>query len=661
MLLLRGQLEGQQVDSFKIGRQLGAGAMGVVYLAKDLQLRREVAIKFIAKQKDDDEQVHQRFLREARAAARLVHPNVVQIFQIGETPELRYIAMEYVPGVSARELAKQYGSRIPPQLAVPKLREAADALALADSLGICHQDIKPANLLITTNHILKITDFGLATQIDGSDSIGAISHDSIQGTPYYMSPEQWQGQDISPAVDVYSLACTFYALLAGEPPFGRRDIMGSMRGHCTEAVPTLLDLVPEADPRLAALLRVCMAKKARERPRAHEIVTILDEIDDDQEPSDGRRPRRSARYVTVPAPTPAPVTRPPVPATALDVDRPDALGAGSVRADSAPSDIYDQPATAEWRERRRLASTEHDSLSEFQPVDSDVDILAEISQSSLASGSHGSYQFLFALSGHPFSEIRQPEHFWDQGPYGWALRALTSQLQAGASATMLLGPEGSGRTFLCDAMAQRTPNLQLFRVEPQLLFGDPILVSLCRQYSLDVKPDASTRLLVQAFLNQTTANQPGRRVALVIDCFDPEDDELAAEVQALLQLAAGTPLSLVLVGAPDCLAHFPSYDGAPPVTLRPMNRDEMLEYINFRLLAIGGAADPLALDLATQQLLYARSGGIPRLMNIFCHNALTIAAVQGHTELSFELFRLGMKSNQYLNEESARELLSKPR
>ncbi|GAB4526799.1 MAG: hypothetical protein Tsb0020_44470 [Haliangiales bacterium] len=653
MLLLRGQLEGQQVDSFKIGRQLGAGAMGVVYLAKDLQLRREVAIKFIAKQRDDDELIQQRFLREARAAARLIHPNVVQIFQIGETPELRYIAMEYVPGMSARELAKQHGGRVPPQLAVPKLREAADALALADSLGICHQDIKPANLLITTNHILKIADFGLATQIDGSDSIGSSSRDGIQGTPYYMSPEQWQGQEISPAVDIYSLGCTFYALLAGEPPYGRRDIMGSMRGHCTEAVPTVLDLVPDVAPRLAALLQVCMAKKPQERPRARSLIAALDELGYD-DPPEARHLRRSARYAAVPTLSPAPAPQ-------LDrfegVDRPSGLGADSAPADPIPDGIYDEPLTAQWPERHH-ANTEH---SEFQPVDSDVDILAETSQSSLASGSHGSYQLLFALNGHPFSEIRQPEHFWDQGPYGWALRALTSQLQAGASATMLLGPEGSGRTFLCDTMAQRAPNLQLFRVEPQLLFGDPILVALCRQYSLDVRPDTSTRLLVQAFLNQTTANQPGRRVALVIDSFDPEDDELAAEVQALLRLTASTPLSLVLIGDPDCLAHFPSYDGAPPVTLRPMNRDEMLEYINFRLLAIGGAADPLTLDLATQQLLCARSGGIPRLVNIFCHNALTIAAVKGHTELSFELFRLGMKSNQYLNEQSARELLAKPR
>jgi serine/threonine protein kinase len=135
-------LTGKWLGSFQIIKLLGKGAMGSVYLAKDSLLRREVALKVLAKDEGGvDEERYERFLREARAAARLIHPNVVQIFQVGESDDVRFIAMEYVEGMTTRQAAKQAGGKLSEQMCIEKMREAADALKLADTIGICHRDI----------------------------------------------------------------------------------------------------------------------------------------------------------------------------------------------------------------------------------------------------------------------------------------------------------------------------------------------------------------------------------------------------------------------------------------------------------------------------------------------------------------------------------------
>src|SRR5262245_38665380 len=228
--LAMSNLAGHQVGPFRLVRTLGRGAMGVVYLASDAVLRRNVALKLIAKGAEGDHEQHERFLREARAAARLVHSNVVQIFQVGETPDFRFIAMEYVEGTSMDREAKQQGGRLSERFAMERMREAADALGLAEAYGICHRDIKPSNLLLTSAGALKVADFGLAHQADGG-TIGAGAGNRIEGTPLYMSPEQWSGGQITPAADVYSLGCTFYHLLSGETPYPSGDLFSLLRAH----------------------------------------------------------------------------------------------------------------------------------------------------------------------------------------------------------------------------------------------------------------------------------------------------------------------------------------------------------------------------------------------------------------------------------------------
>lgn len=622
-------LSGTHVDSFHLVEVLGAGAMGVVYLARDRVLRREVAIKLILKDdeasEDDD---HQRFLREARTAARLMHPHVVQIFQVGETAHYRYIAMEYVRGMTTLALAKRRGNRLPAVFCMRRMREAADALRLADSLGICHRDIKPANLLLTEQGKLKIADFGLASHVGGSESLGATGSGGVQGTPYYMCPEQWRGERLTSAADVYSLGGSFYRLVTGRAPFGKRDLLGCLHAHCNEPAPDARSVVPDLAPRFAELLQDCMVKDARQRPHAADIVDILDDI------------LRESEIGRLSAPVLGPS------GTDFEPLSDPAEGSNQARGTDATSPRW--PTTS--------------------VEDADTDSFLEESSSSLPtepspSSDSGppSYQMLFGLRGYPFSDIRQPGHFWNAGPYAWTLRTLRLQLTGGCRAALLLGAPGSGRTFLCDMLPHRARGLHVLRVEPQFLFGERIVVSLCRQYGLDVPADASVRHLLDVLLARVAPE--GGRVVLVIDEVDPADAESLAELAGILS-SADTRLSVVLIGREELLARLATagvsaalYAEAPPVFLRSMTLEEMVGYIDFRLTEIGGRAIGLGGGAAIEQLLHARSGGLPKLVNVYCHNAFTIAAARGDEELTLEAFRLGMKRKVYLTPMAALELL----
>lgn len=621
------QLSGQRLDAFELVRMLGAGAMGAVYLARDRILRREVALKLLAKSSDDSDGEHQRrFLREARAAARLIHPNVVQIFQIGETDDVRYIAMEYVPGMTAAQMARQQGGRLPEELCIWKMREAAAALQLADSLGICHQDIKPANLLLTATGALKIADFGLAAQVEGGDSIGAAAVKQIQGTPFYMSPEQWRNRDVGTATDIYSLGCTFYHLLVGQPPYGRLDMVSCFRAHCTAPVPDPRKPMPDMSPLFADLLQRCLAKRPADRPRAEDIITVLDEA---ARLRYGVRP--SSPFIRIPHEIPP---------------RPARLAEGSADALTSPSATPQHGASSGSLVPETITISAHDI--ELEPP---------------------TYRDLFALRGYPFSDLRQPALYWDAGPYAWALRTLAMKLTSGSRQAMLLGPPGSGRTFLCDMLPHRSPRLHVFRVEPRLMFGGRLLLSLCRQHGLDMSPSASMRFLAQAFLSHVLPDASPETIAvLVIDSVDPDDAELLADLDLTLRSPLSTQLAVVLVGAEDLHERL-AERGAPPslhptaapVLLPGMTLPEMADYIDFRMTTIGGSECGLALDPATRQLLHARSGGSPGLINTYCHNALTIAALQGERALRFETFRLAMKARTYLTPETAQALLDRER
>ncbi|WP_437677581.1 protein kinase domain-containing protein [Sorangium sp. So ce131] len=649
-------LAGQWLGPFQLIQLLGTGAMGAVYLARDSVLQRDVAVKLIAKGSGEtDTERRDRFLREARAAARLLHPNVVQIFQVGEDEDVRFIAMEYVHGLTTAQAAKQHGGRLPEQFGIEKMREAAAALELAASFGITHRDIKPANLLLTASGTLKIADFGLASHPGGgSGALGSsAAARTLEGTPFYMSPEQWTGQDIAPPSDIYSLGCTFYHLLIGRTPYSARDLAGCFQAHCHAAVPDPKLSMPDIDPLLAELLRRCMAKKPQERPSAAHIVAFLEDMlmlrRSSVRPRELPEARSSLLGSVDLSERISQLSLPPrgsLPTPTGSLAAPTGSLAAPTGSLAAPTGSLPAPTGS-------LATPTGTIL---------------VSSSSALGGATGQYGYRehFGLTGYPFSDIRQPSFFWDAGPYAWILRTLASQIVAGQRPAILVGEPGSGRTFVCEMIKNKVPRIQVFTVEPQLLFGTRPLVALCRQVgATGVSPTLSQQFLVDAFLGQALLRAGSDAIAvLVVDGVDPEDHELVMELHDILRCAPQGRLSMILVGAPDLPSILSSngaprelYSGAQSLLLPGMTQQEMIEYIDFRMRSVGGSGRGLRLDVASQQLLHARSGGSPKLINIFCHNALTLAALQGEPEVGLSSIRLGMKSKSYLTAEAAASLL----
>jgi DNA-binding beta-propeller fold protein YncE len=209
---------GSTVAGYRIEALIARGGMGVVYRATHLGLERPVALKVIARELADREGFRERFLRESRLAARLDHPAVVPIFDSREVDGELIVAMRLVEGGDLRKLIDREGP-VPPARAVALLDQVASALDAAHAAGIVHRDVKPHNILIEGDRAF-LSDFGLAKALGES---GAHSGGSVVGTAQYMSPEQWRGDAIGPAADVYSLGCVLYEALTGIAPFARKD------------------------------------------------------------------------------------------------------------------------------------------------------------------------------------------------------------------------------------------------------------------------------------------------------------------------------------------------------------------------------------------------------------------------------------------------------
>jgi len=186
-----------------MGRELGdyAGGMAEVYLAEQLSLRRQVALKVLSPALASDRNYVERFLNEARAAASLVHPNIVQIYEVGEVEGIHFIAQEYVAGKNLGQLLEREGTLLP-SLVLEVLRQVVSALCKAQELAIVHRDIKPENLLLSHSGEVKVADFGLA-RVQNIDTAALTQVGVAMGTPLYMSPEQVEGKPVDARSDLY--------------------------------------------------------------------------------------------------------------------------------------------------------------------------------------------------------------------------------------------------------------------------------------------------------------------------------------------------------------------------------------------------------------------------------------------------------------------------
>ncbi len=207
---------GTHLAHYRIEQRVGEGAMGTVYRAYDEGLDRVVAVKVLRRGVSEALSREDRFFREARAVARLSHPHLAHVYFVGSDGSYRFFAMEYIEGRSLQEVLDARGA-LDWREALDLLLQAARGLHAAHSAGIIHRDVKPSNLILGTDHTLKITDFGLSKSLDGDAN---ISHEGqVLGTPTYMSPEQCRGRKVDARTDIYALGLTAYALLTGAPPF----------------------------------------------------------------------------------------------------------------------------------------------------------------------------------------------------------------------------------------------------------------------------------------------------------------------------------------------------------------------------------------------------------------------------------------------------------
>jgi serine/threonine-protein kinase len=247
---------------YSLERELGRGGMGVVYLARDVRLDRPVAIKLLPPARATDGRLRERFLREARTAAKLSHPNIVPIHAVDEVGEFVFFAMAYVQGET---LAQRVSARGPlrPAEAARVLREVAWALAYAHGKGVIHRDIKPENILldVETGRAM-VADFGIAHLIEASRTTGA---GEVIGTPEFMSPEQASGVELDGRSDLYSLGVVGFYALAGRLPFSRDDAAAVLVQQLTHPAPPLVKVAPGVPGRLGSAVDRCLAKSPGDR------------------------------------------------------------------------------------------------------------------------------------------------------------------------------------------------------------------------------------------------------------------------------------------------------------------------------------------------------------------------------------------------------------
>jgi serine/threonine protein kinase len=266
---------------FEILRPLGEGAMGTVYLARETELRRLVAIKVPRAELALDEGVRARFEREAQAAARLRHPGIVAIHRIARLPDgTPYLVMEYVDGRTLEDILRAEGPPVEAE-AMEMLLQVAEALAQAHSHGVIHRDVRPGNVLwVAEESRAVLTDFGIAGILDtGSEVVTRLTRPGeLLGDPAYRSPEQLLGEPLTPAADSYGWGLLAFELLTGQRPYTASTPQALAVAHLRHPPRSMLDLRPELVTDLVELVERCLIKEPRHRPAARSLARALARI-----------------------------------------------------------------------------------------------------------------------------------------------------------------------------------------------------------------------------------------------------------------------------------------------------------------------------------------------------------------------------------------------
>jgi uncharacterized RDD family membrane protein YckC/predicted Ser/Thr protein kinase len=267
-------LIGTMLKHFRVDRLLGRGAMGAVYLGWDTSLEREVALKVLSPNLAHVPDVVARFVREARSQGKLKHPNVTQIYFIGEDRGLHFFAMEYVEGAPLDQLLER-GEKVPWAKALEYVLMAARGLRAAHQQGFIHRDVKPSNLLVDHEGQVKIADFGLVKSTTGDKEL--TQRGMIVGSPMYMAPEQGRAEECDHRADIYSLGCTFYHLVTGQPPFDAPSPITIMSMHVTDRANRIRANHPDVTEEVERVIDRMMSKDPKDRfANYEELIDALE-------------------------------------------------------------------------------------------------------------------------------------------------------------------------------------------------------------------------------------------------------------------------------------------------------------------------------------------------------------------------------------------------
>ncbi len=264
---LEAELAKNPIEGYKIEAQLGRGNMGLVYAAKQIKLDRIVALKVLDPKLAMDKEFIKRFYKEARIGAQLNHPNIVQFYDVGESMGYHYISMEYVEGLTVKEIIER-DKVMDEAWALDVVKQTVKALQHAKANNLIHLDIKPGNIMINEEGVAKLCDLGLAKHVDKPGDEFAATH--IMGSPFYISPEQIErDEEIDQRADVYSLGSTLFHMLTGRPPYTGRNAEEIFLKHLTHRIPDPKEITPKLSHEVSALLRKMMAKDRNERFQNH--------------------------------------------------------------------------------------------------------------------------------------------------------------------------------------------------------------------------------------------------------------------------------------------------------------------------------------------------------------------------------------------------------
>ena len=274
----------QQIPGYRIKRRVGSGAMATVFLAQQLSLDRPVAIKVLPKKFSTNQNFIERFYREGRAAAKLNHPNIVGAYDVGQAGGHHYFVMEYVDGKTVYDFIVKK-KRFEEHEAIEIIRQVALALQHAHQRGFVHRDIKPKNIMINSQGVVKLADLGLARAVSDKEAAEAEAGRAY-GTPYYISPEQIRGEvNIGPQADIYGLGATFYHMVTGRVPFDGKNPSEVMHRHLKSQFVPPDHVNTRLSNGCAEVIEMMMAKKAQDRYRnVDDLLEDLNRLREGQAP-----------------------------------------------------------------------------------------------------------------------------------------------------------------------------------------------------------------------------------------------------------------------------------------------------------------------------------------------------------------------------------------